>query len=226
MTRPALMPAVMIAAVAALLGLSACGVSTDSRPQEISRSNVPEGLLDGDTSSTNGARAGQGGEATQVWFLQGESNDVTLVARERTVRRPRTARGVLEALLLDGPNETERAFNITTAIPSSTTLAAPPELGENGVLVIDLSHGLFEVMGDELRNAYAQIVCTATEVQGVRAATFEIDGEPFEALDGNGRSTGRPLRCEDYAGLLEDAEGSGSASSSSSSSSSSDSSSS
>ena len=208
MTRPL----AMIAAVAALLGLSACGVSTDSQPHEISRSNVPDGLLDGETSTTQGARAGQGGEATQVWFLQGENDDLRLVARERTVRRPKTARGVLEALLLDGPNETERAFNITTAIPSSTTLAGPPELDDNGVLVIDLSAGLFEVMGDELRNAYAQIVCTATEVRGVQAAEIEIDGAPFQALDGNGRSTSRPLRCEDYAGLLEEPDGSSSSS--------------
>lgn len=197
------------------LGLGACGVSTDSEPHEISRSNVPEGLLDGDTSPTNGASAGQGGEAARVWFLQGENDNVALVARERTVRRPKTARGVLEALLLDGPDETERAFNITTAIPSSTTLASPPELDDRGVLVIDLTDGLFEVRGDELRNAYAQLVCTATEVRDVQAAEFALDGEPISAFDGNGRSTERPLRCEDYAGLMEDGGDSASSSSSS-----------
>jgi spore germination protein GerM len=188
---------VAAAGLAGLLGLTACGVSTDSKPHAISQSNVPEG----DTSS-HASSAGQGGEETDVWFLQGENDDVELARRVRTVRRPKTARGVLEALLLDGPNETERAFNITTAIPSSTTLASDPELVDDDVLVIDLSDGLFEVRGDELRNAYAQLVCTATEVDGVRAVTFELDGEPISAFDGNGRSTSRPLRCEDYAGLL------------------------
>jgi len=207
--------AALALAVVGVGGLGGCGVSTDSKPHEISESNVPEGLLDGETSSPGAAAsAGEGGEPTQVWFLQGENDDVRLVARERTVRRPKTARGVLEALLLDGPNETERAFDITTAIPSSTTLASPPELTDDGVLVIDLSQGLFEVMGDELRNAYAQIVCTATEVRQVRSAEFEIDGSPTPAFDGNGRSTRRPLRCEDYAGLLEEPDGSSSSSSS------------
>jgi spore germination protein GerM len=199
----------LVAVIAVLLGLlggaTGCGVSTDSRPHEISQASVPEG-----DTSTQASSAGQGGEETDVWFLQGENDEVTLIARARTVRRPKTARGVLEALLLDGPNETERAFNITTAIPSSTTLADDPEITDGDVLVIDLSDGLFEVRGDELRNAYAQLVCTATELDGVRAVIFELDGEQISAFDGNGRSTRRPLRCEDYAGLLEQPGGSGS----------------
>jgi spore germination protein GerM len=199
-----------IAVIAVLVGLTACGVSTDSEPHEISQANVPEG----DTSS-RASSAGQGGEVIDVWFLQGENDDVHLVARERTVRRPKTARGVLEALLLDGPNETERAFDITTAIPSSTTLAGPPELGEGGVLVVDLSDGLFEVRGDELRNAYAQLVCTATELDTVQSVAFELDGETISAFDGNGRSTSRPLRCQDYAGLQDRSDGSSSSGSSS-----------
>jgi spore germination protein GerM len=190
------MVAGLTACVVALAALSACGVSTDSEPHEISEANVPES----DTPS-QAPTTGQGGEETDVFFIRAENDDVRLVAQERTVRRPRTARGVLEALLLDGPDETERAFNITTAIPSSTTLASPPELTDDGVLVIDLTDGLFEVRGDELRNAYAQLVCTATELEEVEAVTFELDGGEIEALDGNGRSTTRPLRCADYAGL-------------------------
>jgi spore germination protein GerM len=186
----------MAATLVGLSGLTSCGVSTDSEPHEISEANVPEG----DTAS-QAPTTGEGGEETDVFFIQGENDDVRLVAQERTVRRPRTARGVLEALLLDGPDETERAFNITTAIPSSTTLASPPELTDDGVLVIDLTDGLFEVRGDELRNAYAQLVCTATELDDVEAVTFELNGRAISAFDGNGRSTRRPLRCGDYAGL-------------------------
>jgi spore germination protein GerM len=188
--------AMVVGLTACAVALAACGVSTDSEPHEISEANVPES----DTSS-QASTTGQGGEETDVFFIQGENDDVRLVAQERTVRRPKTARGVLEALLLDGPDETERAFNITTAIPSSTTLASPPELTDDGVLVIDLTDGLFEVRGDELRNAHAQLVCTATELDEVEAVTFELDGEPISAFDGNGRSTRRPLRCADYAGL-------------------------
>ena len=195
----------LVAVMAVLVGLTACGVSTDSKPHEISQANVPEG----DTSS-HAPNAGQGGEATDVWFLQGENDDARLVARERTVRRPKTPRGALEALLLDGPDETERAFNITTAIPSSTTLASDPVLTDDGVLVVDLTDGLFEVRGDELRNAYAQLVCTANELEHVEAVAFELDGRQIDAFDGNGRSTRRPLRCRDYAGLMEQPGGSSS----------------
>jgi spore germination protein GerM len=198
--------ALAAATLAGLSGLPACGVSTDSEPHEISRSNVPEGFS-GESGAPHQGTGGQGGEEASVWFLQDEEGTVTLIPRRRTVPRPKTATGVLEALLLDGPSESERAFNITTAIPSSTTLASPPEL-ERGVLIVDLSQGLFEVRGDDLRNAYAELVCTATGIgdtrgiDGVRAVRFELDGEAISAFDGNGQDTDRALRCSDYAGLL------------------------
>ncbi len=187
--------------------LAGCGVSTDSKPHAISRSNVPEGVLD-DAGATTSSTRGEGGARASVWFLNDQDGDVRLVRRARSVPRPKTAAAVLDALLLDGPTETERAANITTAISSSTTLASPPELVDRGVLVVDLSPSFFEVVGDDARNAYAQVVCTATGttnvsgIEGVEAVTFERDGEPTSVFDGNGQETDRPLTCDDYAGLL------------------------
>lgn len=198
--RPSLLPT---AAVAAALALGACGVGTDDEPQEISRSNVPEGILGerADVPVTDDSEAGQ---PVPVWFIQSVENDVELIAVNRYVARPPTETGVLEALLEDTPDESERAYDITTAIPSSTILASPPER-TGGVLTVDLSDGIREVVaGDELRNAFAQIVCTATEIDGVMAVTFEVEGEPIAALDGNAAQSRDPLRCEDYAGLLPD----------------------
>jgi spore germination protein GerM len=186
----------------ALLALApaACGVNADSEPHEISRSNMPEGVA-GDERATADANAGQGGARARVWFLQDVNGDVRLVARTRPVRRPETPRGVLEALLYEGPTESERAYSITTAISSSTTLASTPELVEDGVLVVNLSDGFYNVVGDDLRNAFAQVVCTVTGIAGVRAAEFENEGDPIPGMDGNGQSSDRPLRCDDYAGL-------------------------
>jgi spore germination protein GerM len=195
------------AAVSAVLlstSLAACGVGTDDEPQEISRSNVPEGILDGEGQRPTSSATDGAGEEVDVYFLMDHDGDVQLTARPRTVARPPTETSILEALLLDPPTESERAYNITTAIPSSTTLASAPERITNGVLVVDLSYGIFQVGGDDQRNAYAQIVCTATGIRGVRAVQFEVEGTPSDVFDGRGEATNRPLRCEDYASLLPD----------------------
>lgn len=190
------------AALAAALALGACGVGTDDEPHEISSDNVPEGIL-GDQAHARPRPGTEAGQPVTVWFIQTVDDDVHLVARDRLVARPPTEAGVLEALLSDGPDESERAFDITTAIPSATMLASPPERAGN-VLTIDLTDGIYEVMGDELRNAFAQLVCTADEIEGVGSVRFEVEGEAIAALDGNAAQSNAPLRCRDYAALLPD----------------------
>lgn len=180
--------------------VAACGIGTDDEPHVISESQVPESVPAGGSTLTTGG-SDQPGEQVFVWFLQDRGGTVRLTQRTRTVARPPTDNSILEALLLDPPSESERAYNITTAIPSSTTLASAPER-DGEVLVVDLSDGIYQVVGDSLRHAYGQIVCTATDIEGVEAVRFEVEGEPHPAFDGNGESTNRALRCEDYASLL------------------------
>jgi spore germination protein GerM len=194
-----LAPAVLAAALVA-----GCGVSTDDQPQEISRSNVPEGF-DDDVAATTDATDGtpRPGQIVGIFLLHEEAGEVTLIRRRRRVPVEPTDSAILEALLLEAPTRAERRASITTAIPSTTRLASTPERVD-GVLVIDLSDGFFEVSGDDLRNAYAQVVCTADEIDGVRAVEFEIEGRRQDAFDGDGQSTARPMRCDDYSQLLPD----------------------
>lgn len=186
-------------AAAGAAALGACGVPTERDPHEISRDPMPERPA---TDPGGGTSPERPGEHVTVQFLQQEGGEPRLVPVRRTVSRPRTDTGVLEALLLHPPTEDERAWDITTAIPGATTLAGAPERTRGDVLVVDLSGALFEARGGELRSAYAQIVCTATRIDGVRAVRFEVEGDATPALDGQGEATDRPLRCEDYADLL------------------------
>lgn len=196
-------PAAVALALALVLGaLAGCGVSTDDQPQEISESNVPDAFED--PTTTDGRATAQPGEEVEVFLLHDEGGEVRLVPRPRNVARSPTDAAVLEALLLEGPTEDERRESITTAIPRSTRLASPPERLPGGVLRVDLSAGFFEVAGDDLRNAYAQVVCTANYIEGVRAVEFAIEGERVGAFDGEGQSSNRPIRCDDYAALLPD----------------------
>lgn len=188
----------MAAAVAGVAVLAGCGVPAEREPHAI----------DAPAPEQPGAdpHAGTGpdhpGEDVTVQFLhRRDGGEARLVPVRRTVSRPRTDTGVLEALLLHPPTEGERAIDITTAIPVATTLAGSPERTGGDVLVVDLSSALFDARGGELRSAYAQIVCTATRIDGVRAVRFEVEGHATPALDGRGEATDRPLRCEDYAGL-------------------------
>lgn len=193
------------ATVALALASVACGVRTDDEPQEISEDNVPEDLHDDDVTSAAGsdtADTEEPGQPVTVWFLETVEGEEQLKDVQRTVPRPPTDKGILEALLLEPPDESERAFGITTAIPSSTTLAGAPEREGDGVLVINLTEGIYDVQSDELVNAYAQVVCTATEIPGIRAVRFEVEGAPAGGLDGNGQVPNGPLACESYARLL------------------------
>jgi hypothetical protein len=189
----ALVGAALALAVPAVL--AGCGVPAEREPHAIDGPVPEEPAEDPDTG------ADHPGEDVTVQFLHRQDGESRLVPVRRTVSRPRTDTGVLEALLLHPPTEGERAVDITTAIPVATMLADPPERTGGDVLVVDLSSALFDARGGELRSAYAQIVCTATRIDGVRAVRFEVEGDATPALDGRGEATDRPLRCEDYAEL-------------------------
>ena len=89
--------------------------------------------------------------------------------------------------LLAQPTEEEAADGITTTIPADTTLRAVPVLNEEtGELVIDLSSEFLSIEGPELAKAFAQIVWTVTEVDGVRQVRFLVDGEEIRAQDAEG----------------------------------------
>jgi spore germination protein GerM len=191
----------VVAALSLALGVG-CGVSTDDQPHEISQSNVPEGFDDQPVTTDPPEGSAQAGEAVSIWLLHDDEGEVRLSRQRRTVPRPPRDAAILEELLLEGPTPDERELNITTAIPSGTRLASAPERVDDGVLVVDLSGAFFEVSGFELRNAYAQVVCTADDIDGVEAVEFELDGRPVGAFDGEGQSSDGPMRCADYEQLM------------------------
>jgi spore germination protein GerM len=209
--------------VATAIVLVSCGgVSTEEQPRAIDSANVPESLLaeqketvDGEGTTTVPPPPGEV-PGPAVWFIRTEQEDVDLVAVPRDLSTPVTMTKLLEALLVQVPTEEERAQNITTAIPETTELAGPPRAfpGEPDVVVVNLTAGIFDVRGADLRNAFAQIVCTVTEAEGIEGfedvthARVWVDGQPTSVLDGRGAETRNPVNCnDDYRNLLVDADG-------------------
>lgn len=206
-------------AVLMTTALASCGgVRTQDEPSPIDPANVPEVLTERGETADDDTEAAEPPEIDEdnitrpaVWFIRTGEDEVRLLPVPRKPTPPANMTSLLEALLDDVPSEDERAQNITTAIPETTELASPPRLSgqERGVLMIDLTPGIWDVQGPDLRNAFGQIVCTVTEAQGVEHADdvnnarFLVNGEPTSVLDGRGAETRAPLNCDNYRNLVE-----------------------
>lgn len=102
------------------------------------------------------------------------------------VSRPGIA-GLSEALtaLLEGVTEAEEAMGLSSTIPEGTVLLGL-EVSE-GVALVNLSRE-FESGGGSLSmmGRVAQIVYTATRVEGVDSVRFLLEGAPLDVLGGEG----------------------------------------
>jgi spore germination protein GerM len=176
-----------------------CGLSTNDEPETI-KDNVPPDLLDSEAATPEVAPGET--ETVKVWFLDTDDQGETrLVARERLVPRPATQVSVLESLIQDPPNDVERTLGMSTDIPDDVTLTDQPRQRTDGVLIVNLSDDFYDLQGETARNAFAQIVYTATELPGVGKVQFERDGEVFNAVDGEGQSRSDPLSRDSYRNL-------------------------
>jgi spore germination protein GerM len=201
LVRAAATPAVLLV----LAAVGACGLSTNDEPETI-RDNVPPDLLDteagaqaGGTTSTEPAET----ETVEIWFLEtDELGNTQVVMRPRQVPRPATPIQVLETLITEPPTELERLRGISTDIPEDVTVTDTPRLrSDDGVLIVNLSDEFYDLQGETARNAFAQIVYTATELPNVSRVQFERDGEVFNAVDGEGQSSREPLGQAAFANL-------------------------
>jgi germination protein M len=133
----------------------------------------------------------------QVWFNDAEGLFVTYRTEAGT---PRVGTAALRSLLA-GPNDFERGYGLTTAVPQGTRL-----LGlsiEDGIASVDLTSE-FESGGGSLsmQARLAQVVYTLTQFRTVKGVLLSLDGEPVNVIGGEGVLVDRPLRRKDFADLL------------------------
>jgi spore germination protein GerM len=177
------------------LGVVGCGIPTDDSPRAISRENVPDDIADDTTEPT----ASQSTVVAPIYLIQ-SPDDPRLVAVQRRVPAGSPAANpdpaaVLETLLTATANPEEQADGITNLIPQDTRLVTPPELAR-GTLVVDLTNEIFDVVGENQRAAFGQIVCTANRLDGVHFVRFLVNGKPTEVQVDSG-ATGGPVTCAD-----------------------------
>ena len=170
-----------------------CGIASDDGPRDIPAADQVELGLGGDNNA--GAAIG----TARVYFLSPEvvGQAALLESVARDVAETPTA--LLQALLA-GPNQTEQANQFRTALPAGTELLDARRQGF--VLRVDLSDAVLELSGEVLITAIAQIVFTASEIEGVRSVTIMVDGADQQWPVGSGELTSTPLTVYDYPGLV------------------------
>ena len=115
-----------------------------------------------------------------AYFVRGEH----VAVAGRTVEAPAVARGALEALL-EGPDATESAAGMASAIPNGTELRSVGITDDHAT--VDLT-GQFESGGGSLsmQLRVAQVVFTVTQFDTVTDVTITLDGQDVEAIGGEG----------------------------------------
>lgn len=182
-------------AVVALTATSGCSIQPDATPNDLPAERA---AVFGEPS-TGDVAAG----TNRVYLLAPTDPDAP--QRLRSVQRDvPTAPASVLASLFAGPNASERDAQIDTAIPADVELLAARPVGQ--VLTVDLNDAFGELTPDGLRLAVAQIVSTATDLDGVRSVQLRIEGEPRVWPLGNGELTDRPLTRYDYPGLAESSQ--------------------
>ena len=193
-------------AVVLLVGAS-CSVSTNDEPVAVNQ--VFERLVQPTTTtSPTSAPPEDGTRTVSFFFIRSEDGASALEAVDREVEADAGPQQILSSLFADRPADNpdvppaERDLVnaiIDTAVLRSATMAP----GTEGRLVVD-TQGLFGdrgVQGSQLRNALAQIVCTATNLGSVDEVVFQSEGRPVSAIVGSGDLADGAVDCGDYRTL-------------------------
>ena len=189
-----------LAAVVLALAATACSIPEDEGAVELSGS-VPFGLLETTTTTAATTAPEAATQQVTVYLLQTIDGSSRLVGVLRDVAVDAGTQQVLANLFTVRPDGAERPTEagLSTALPASATLLSATPAAD-GVLVVDVQ-GLFGsegIQGNELRNALAQVVWTATEDESVDAVTFRNDGQPVQALIDDGEIAEGPVDRADY----------------------------
>jgi spore germination protein GerM len=184
--------------MAAGLAGAACSAPVDSGPRALRAASIPADLR-GATSTTTTTLVVTGeSEEVTIYFLKLDPSTGTdrLVPVKRRVSPPVTAQKVLQKLF-SGPTQQERLDGLRTNIsPDSTVLSVPIEAK---IATVNYSRDFaFGAVPEQIK-AFAQVVFTAADVEGVTGVLFAQNGHREEVPQGDGSSTSAPLGRASYA---------------------------
>lgn len=177
---------------AATLPAAACAISPDASPRDIPADQFDEFGL----QASGDEAAGQ----NRIYLL-------TPPDAQQRQRLRAVARNVgddpneLLTSLFAGPNAGERDSQLSTALPTEIQLLGARTVGR--VLTVDVNDSFGELTAEALGLALAQLVATATEIDGIERVRLQTNGESRSWPVGNGELSDQPLSIYDYPGVLE-----------------------
>lgn len=167
--------------------VAGCGIPVDSAPEpvelEVAAVADAGGPILGDLA------------AVSIYLVRDDS----MVNVTRDLPAPPTLEIVFDSLL-GAVTEPEQRSGLRTAIPRATEVLAIDEDG--GRLQVDLSREFAAVGGEEEILAVAQIVMTATSIEGIELVAFQLEGVPTDVPVANGALSDDPVGAEDYVSLV------------------------
>jgi hypothetical protein len=181
-----------VALALALTALAAaCGIQPDAEPRDLPEEQRRVELSGGSTGTD---AAG----ADRIYLVAPGENRLL-----RSVPRDAQTREDLIKILLLGPNDDELVAQYSSFIPPATELLSSRLSGQR--LILDLSDGIAELTGQSLSQAIAQIVYTATEIDGVETVQIDVEGEEiaWPTPAGDPKTN---LRIYDYPGFVQTAQ--------------------
>ena len=183
-----------LAAAALVVALTGCG--GDDEATDTTTTVAPATTTTGEPTTDEPTTTTEE-EASEVraYFMRGE--EVGPVARE--ARGVDVAHDAMEGLL-GGPTPEEVEIGLTTSIPNGTSLLDLDV--DDGLATVDLS-GDFASGGGTLSmtSRVAQVVFTLTQFPTIDEVAFRLDGEPVEALGGEGIPLDEPQSRADWEDL-------------------------
>ena len=166
-----------------------CGVPIEPEPRPIEPPRSPfPGLA-------SGAPVEPGPASERLCLVR----NGLLAAVSRSVPQQISTRQHLE-LLMQGPNDAERAAGYTSALPGTTDVRNLTQA--RGIVTIDIGERPAEAGRSDTVLAFGQIVCTLTTRPSVAAVQFTHNGQPLGVPRADGSLSRAPLTAADYATLL------------------------
>lgn len=199
--RTRLLVTVPVAAVVALLATAGCGLAEDDRPEVLAADNVPHGLLDPEPPTTTTTTALAATSPVRVFFVEQQEDSIKLRPVERLVRDPTDVQDRLQVLLDEPPGPDHSGEEgLSSSIPPGTSLLGIEVDTGTREATVDLSREFFGSQGTGQRAAFAQITCTAEQVDGVSQVRFKVEGEPIAPVIADSTQKDGPVSClRDYA---------------------------
>jgi spore germination protein GerM len=150
--------------------LGGCGITTDDSPRPIPRGALPEQLLLPATTTTITVETVD----RTLYFALADAESLATLSVPVPATEGNPYRAALSALVATRPVQED----LNNQIPADTSVLGADLDAASGVLTVNLSEEMENVVGPVQLQAFAQLVFTATEFRTVTGVRFLIVGQP------------------------------------------------